>query len=556
MLKKINIVNLRLFILKFIYTKKVLLKISRATSMLKKNKNKRYLIENIKEEIVNKKLKINNNSFLNLNFFFGDLEIPTRQYLAQNYLTFNFHSALLYSYSTNFFFFYPAPLEWLNIIQKNGIKVSKLFSYFLFILYTILFFVLGYVKTLLDIVIQFQNLLLRNNFQIKSNDFFFLYLKKSNILGFRLGKKFGVMSSIYNINLNEIKNRKLINFYHNAKKINNFKNENINVKFTNDKTPGIYSFLDLLIIFIWVNLFFTYCLILSIFGRWQLPLMFHEIYNAKKTQIAKKKYLYKKYFCPHAPFPYKPLWLAIIEERKIDVIQYFYSISNESYETDEKIYKFKQYFNLLNFKHYYAWNSDHANFLKKMSLIKNPKIEITSPISYKTHDEEFELNNDSIIIFDVEPHKYIESMKYRAPFYGDIMNILWSDATIQFLDDIIQVNKTSKYSLYLKRKRSLTSDYNYLKDKKYTAYLSRINKLQNFNELNPSFDPSQIFDKNKKIKLVICLPFTSVAFVAKYLNIPVIFYDPFGKLDMSLFPLGNIPLIKGRKNLNNFIKLL
>ena len=77
-----------------------------------------------------------------------------------------------------------------------------------------------------------------------------------------------------------------------------------------------------------------------------------------------------------------------------------------------------------------------------------------------------------------------------------------------------------------------------------------------FMKLTPKLIRINFFHDINKIKLVICLPFTSVSYIAKYYGIPVIFYDPFDMVPNKTYITREIPLIRSKKELYSYFKSL
>ena len=68
------------------------------------------------------------------------------------------------------------------------------------------------------------------------------------------------------------------------------------------------------------------------------------------------------------------MWALELENKGSKVIQYYYSISNEAYELNQKIYRYKMGFNLMTWKNYYAWDKYHKDFIISNCLQPNPDI--------------------------------------------------------------------------------------------------------------------------------------------------------------------------------------
>ena len=106
------------------------------------------------------------------------------------------------------------------------------------------------------------------------------------------------------------------------------------------------------------------------------------------------------------------------------------------------------------------------------------------------------------------------------------------------MEDISKLS--DKYSLYIKLKRS---NLNKLYSKKYKNYL---NKNKKFNILKYEYSPQDIVNKFDK---VICIPFSSTAYIAKLMDKKVCYYDVVGIHEDFKKTIKDIPII------NNFSDL-
>tara|TARA_X000000950_G_scaffold243020_1_gene297794 strand:+ start:14235 stop:15893 length:1659 start_codon:yes stop_codon:yes gene_type:complete len=517
--------------------------------------NNKYLIENLKEDIFQQKLNIKNNFFFNKIDTNFDIEISVRQYLVEKLTTNNFCISILKSIANKKKIIYPLPSEWFSHIENNDIKVNKFFSNTLFLIYALVLTILNYYYSLIELLLQTKYLFSKNKFSKKS--YFFLFLNHSNINGFTKNKNYGVVSSVYEINKNYLKTQDNFNFYHTVHSIPNVKIKNIEIKSCNNFLPNITSLYIFFKCLFWLHYYFIISFLLIFFNKWHYGIMLYEKYKSIRILFHNHDNFSEKYFYPHANFIYKPLWALELENKGSKVIQYYYSISNEAYELNQKIYRYKMGFNLMTWKNYYAWDKFHKDFIISNCLHSNPDILVCGPISHRFYDNNINILNNSVLCFDVQPHRYSEYIRYRHPYYGDLKNIRWNDAIIKFIKESFEISNQFKCNFGLKRKRSLDNQYKYLSDKKYNNNLNRLNNANdNFYEINSEVDPHQLFSDVNKIKLVICLPFTSVSYIAKYYGIPVIFYDPFDMVPNKTYITREIPLIRSKKELYSYFKSL
>lgn len=182
---------------------------------------------------------------------------------------------------------------------------------------------------------------------------------------------------------------------------------------------------------------------------------------------------------------------------------------------------------------HYVWTNSWASLLKTFT---HAKILVVGPILFKSLQEsqiELELQSNSykkILVFDVTPKK---SASHNSIYYSSNMQ--------EFLKDLVEVVQdiTPSAILMLKPKRKYRSTDD-------LDYLQLIRSLRSkIHLLSPTQDLVKLIQSSD---LVICVPFTSPALLAKSMGKQVIYYYP-----NSYFKLPpeyeGIQVISGNKNL-------
>ena len=258
--------------------------------------------------------------------------------------------------------------------------------------------------------------------------------------------------------------------------------------------------------------FKSLCFILLdlLFFRVKQIFIFSEIVKYS-CAISKKKEEYKNsfYFFNGTAF-FRPLFSYSLGN---NVYYVEYSLNqNFIYFKGEK--KVDQYdWKNLTWNKYILWNEEQKSFFQKNQIL-DANYYVYGPVSFGI-SKSIELKENyknSILVFDSIPFRksFISIYNTYAPNY-------FEDNIIKFLNDISKLS--DKYSLFIKPKRSgLKKIYS----KKYKNYLD---KTEKFNILKYEYSPEDIIDKFDK---VICLPFSSTAYIAKEMNKKVCYYDVVG----------------------------
>ena len=191
----------------------------------------------------------------------------------------------------------------------------------------------------------------------------------------------------------------------------------------------------------------------------------------------------------------------------------------------------------LTWENYLVWNIDQKNFFEKNQII-DAKYFVSGPISFGTENS-YEIDDKfkkSILIFDAIPFRrsYISKYNiYAASFH--------ENKIIKFLSDICKLS--DKYPIYIKQKRLQKKK---IYSKKYKRYIEKNSKLK---ILNPNYSPQDIIEKFDKI---ICLPFSSTAWIAKEMNKKVCYYDVSGIHKDFGNNINGVPIIRSFPDLQNW----
>ena len=357
-------------------------------------------------------------------------------------------------------------------------------------------------------------------------------------------KAFGVFFKILFFN-EQLNNSKFTYFIY--EKNNNEKKKDLKFNYSNIKiypivddksfikVTGFYYILNYIFKSFLILLNATYALIkFDLFNVIIAP----EIIKLEAIKLIKKDKLPVNYFFTQTIL--KPLWVNYIE-KSFNVYFFFYSLNIMSlYNTknDTLPYGYK----LMSWNKYLTWNENHSKWLrdffpnKQINLIKVGPIFLDSDIKFQKK------NNKKIIsVFDVPPLRPINYEKFivQGENFYNLSN------SINFIQDILSVNETFKQDLVVKPKRYNKKIYS----KKYYNFLKLNNKKIKFLDSNTSIN-----EIIKKSKIVICMPYTSVSLIAKYYDVPVVFYNPTDILIKKSIFINDIDVINSKKELISWVK--
>jgi polysaccharide biosynthesis PFTS motif protein len=114
-----------------------------------------------------------------------------------------------------------------------------------------------------------------------------------------------------------------------------------------------------------------------------------------------------------------------------------------------------------------------------------------------------------------------------------------------FLHDVYNVTKANNFTMVLKRKRNIGK----LVNSKYQILINKLENLPNFVTIDSDISALRLIEKTS---VIISIPFTSTAIIAKEMGKVSIYYDPTGEIQKDDRAAHGIPVISGISELTNW----
>jgi polysaccharide biosynthesis PFTS motif protein len=195
----------------------------------------------------------------------------------------------------------------------------------------------------------------------------------------------------------------------------------------------------------------------------------------------------------------------------------------------------------MSWSHYLVWDIYQANFIRK--IVNSKKIDIVGPIWFSDVTSTIRpINSKKIVtIFDVQPVRdsFYKSLGIDFDYYT-VKNVS------QYILDIYDVLKKTDCVVILKRKR----DIGKLSHIAYRNLIKELSNSERFIIEDSNISARLLIDKSN---LVISMPYTSTALIAKELNKPSIYYDPRGILMRDASASHSIPIVSSKQKLHKWI---
>ena len=529
-----SLLNLFFYILYGLNYKKKFL----ANSKIVYNSDKEILIYKIKKSLLEIKLE-NIDIKINLSINTFDIRNSFHQYIWSKFINTHFFNAqLIMCIAQGNYFLFPLPKAYMKEVSKF-IKVKFFLSN-------------------LSWRIALITLIIKNIFSI-----FFSILQ---IFKFDKKNSYIYCKSLGNIKPNKSVHSKLDDFFlwayknldikgntsflHSNKKIQNkiyrnFSNKKLfYIKYKKNTDLIIFNYKDFIsYIFAgikFLRLFFN-CILKNNFC---IGVLYFEIFKFNIHKRSKKSFKYVLF--NNSDMVFRPLWTYAQESKnKETVVLYFYSINNDPLQhlITNKNYIDYSVFSILTWDNYIVWGKDQMNWINKRNN-NHKKIKIVKYIPFEGENLIIpKIGLKRLCIFD-----NLVRDDYNYNQLHSQYNIYTLTYVLNFLKDIIELtNSCSTIDIVLKTKRSIKTVH--------PQYLSFIDNLkQNNTKISIINDRVSAQSLILNSDLVISIPYSSTAVIAKSFNIKSIFYDPSGKLNEKSNNYRDIELINDKKKLEQCLK--
>jgi len=251
-------------------------------------------------------------------------------------------------------------------------------------------------------------------------------------------------------------------------------------------------------------------------GKYWYALLLSESFRSFHFRLLKPEQISADYLFHNSGYLFRPVWTYDAEEAGSRVLFYFYSSNIERFKEPQG-YAIQPYsWQIITWTNYLVWDEYQADFIRRMTG-KDKNIEIVGPIDFHDSNVEFQqLPEHSILVFDVQPHRDAQyQMHVIVPeyFVPPVVN--------KFLEDIFILSKKYQLHMVLKRKRHIGN----LLNRKYRALVEKLAQSDNFVSVNPDVAALRLI---REAEVVISMPFTATALIARAEGKLSVFYDPSG----------------------------
>ena len=463
-------------------------------------------------------------------------EIVVRQYLLLRIGGLNLNQALLFSLGKeNGKVIYPLPKEWRVTISQHGFKVANIRSSLLWQLYIFGAWLYGIFQIAKIILSSLASLIQK---PIKQKKYvYFSSLSSANLPQGISGQKSYDVVSWYLQWKGKIKNIGAI--HHSVPTVPTKLIGDVDLVFQQDILPSLSGLKVIFSYAFWGIIASFIALLDYLRGRWWHALILNQAALSKQARSLQLEFLADEYLFHNSGWIYRPLWTYDLEKAGSVITSYFYSTNCESFKSHNG-YQIPYGWKAINWPRYLVWDKYQANFIRR-SIGGKPNIVNVGPIWFQDANKKMPIFTGlQIAVFDVTP--------FRSSFYctlGIPEEFYTPDIVNKFLEDIVLLAERN-YSILWKRKRNIGA----LAHPRYKSLVHRLDTLKGVILIDSEISAVKVIEQSD---IVISIPFTSTALIARSLGKASAYYDPTGMIVKKDVAGHGIPLLSNYKELFDWV---
>jgi polysaccharide biosynthesis PFTS motif protein len=514
--------------------------VMRGYRLLKKDGNLS-LIPTIQSELTEHPLGIDRNRFASVIFGAanGVEELVVRQYLLLRIGGMSLNAALLRALALpNAKIVYPMPAQWRSVLETHGFRLSHWRCELLWILYTAAAWGYGLVqigRVLLGAITSRSDRALPRERHV-----YFVGLSRGNLPQ----RKGGVSShDIVSWYLKwDGRDRKAASVRHSVAGSGTLEVDGVCISAQSGPLPSLSDVRSVFLYLTWGVMAALSALVSLLRGRWWDALLLNQAALRAQVEVSPADLLAREYFFHNSGWLYRPLWTYELDSKQSQATLYFYSTNCELFKT-QLGYPVPLYgYQAMNWPRYLVWNEHQTDFLKRVTGKSVNSIEV-GPIWFSSNTKPVEQQGGQCIaLFDVTPFRRLRfcQLGLNVEFYTP-------EVANAFVRDVTEVANQFGAEVLWKRKRNVGK----LAHPKYRGFVESLNYENGVRLVDPDTSAIRVIQASQ---VVVSMPFTSTALIAKSLGIPSVYYDPSGIVQRDDRAAHGIEILIGRNQLERWMR--
>ena len=472
-----------------------------------------------------------------LNKFDLDKELVLRQYLVRRTMGLCFNASILSFFGAGRQFV-VAPPHVANILHDNNVLSSKFFALVFWHIYIFAIWLHGQTMLIKLCIQTFPSL---NQREARIHNSVFFYGLTANNLPRNSNASSG--SDIISWYITQKKNGDVHNVFHSVSAVQKKqKCGDVNVVYLRHEMAVPLTSITWLKFLCWGCGTALYTLIDLLRGRWGAAFLSAEIYKAKLADLIPRHLHLSECWFPQTGGMYRPLWTYIATTKGTKIVLYFYSLNNNAIQPSADKQIDLGFWHLASWPIYLVWTDYQREWIEARAK-KKAEFEVIGSLPFS--DGGVRLPNiklKSVAVFDVQPFR-----PFKHATMAQIFEYYNAKNCLQFLIDINQIAQNNGFHLYVKNKRNIGKIA-------HPKYVKGFKELENSSDVFIPIDPdASAHDLIGRVNVVVSLPFTSTALIARDQRKPTCYYDPLGIIDGYDDRANGVRVIGSKDALENWI---
>lgn len=305
--------------------------------------------------------------------------------------------------------------------------------------------------------------------------------------------------------------------------------------------PALRGFGNLMRFLAWGSLASLLASVDLLRGRWWHALLLSEAAQAAQVRLQPRDALAQDYMFHNSGWIYRPLWTYAAESKGSRILFYFYSTNCETVQMGERRPNLPYGWQAMNWPRYLVWDEHQADFVRR-AVGDAAVIDVVGPIWFHTTNEadmpSFE--GRAVAVFDITPVRpaYYCTLGLETEYYVP-------EVCIPFLNDIQQAAQDAGLVMLWKRKRREKAHS--LTHPAYLAFAEHLARRPNVVTIDPDIAAHRVIERSD---LVISMPYTSTALIARNSGKKSYFYDANGLISKNDQAAHGIDIVIGMRDLS------
>ena len=280
-------------------------------------------------------------------------------------------------------------------------------------------------------------------------------------------------------------------------------------------------------------------------GRWWHALLLSEAAKARVTHLTPPLNLAAEYWFSHTGYIYRPIWTYGAARKGAEHYLYFYSVNNSAILKEGEPILAIGAWPLMNWPNYIVWDEMQAAFIRQFvpHSAETSYFHVVGDLPFVDGSAELPVpKGKKLALFDIQPFR-----PYLHASQAQVFEYYNPDCATAVLRDVADICEEHGLKMMWKRKRDVSETTHPYYQKIEQELVERV---QTVVSVAPQIASHRVIANSD---LVVSVPFTSAALIARNFGKPSCYYDPLGLLAPDDKAAHGIPVLLCKAQLEKWI---